>query len=145
MVVEDKKIEKICSFYVSDFHLEMMLVPYIKEKLENKENIEIITEKNLKDTVEILISKMNLNEKNKQKILNLEWNKKENEKIEDKSNIIIIGTEKYIQEKNQQIERANLEEISIVDCYEFENVKNSINNIINEHDKSLNTLGMKQF
>ena len=39
----------------------MILVPYIKEKLE--ENITILTEKKLKDTVNMLISKMNLKDK----------------------------------------------------------------------------------
>ena len=60
MIVNSSKIEKMCSFYVSDFHLEMILVPYISEKIENKEDIKIITEKNLQDTIEVLISKMNL-------------------------------------------------------------------------------------
>lgn len=145
MVVKDKNIEKLCSFYVSDFHLEMILVPYIIKKLENNENVEIITEKNLEETIKILISKMNLNEENKQKILKLNWKKREINQFENESNIIIIGTEEFIEEKNKQIEKLKLKQISIVNCYEFEKIKNNINNIINNHDKSLNTLGMKAF
>ena len=38
MVVENEKTEKIYSIYVSDFHLEMILVPYINEKINNNEN-----------------------------------------------------------------------------------------------------------
>ena len=102
MIVNSSKIEKMCSFYVSDFHLEMILVPYISEKIENKEDIKIITEKNLQDTIEVLISKMNLEEDKKQKILNLGWNK-ENEDIKEKSNVIVIGTEDYIKQKNEEI------------------------------------------
>ena len=71
MVVENR-IEKLCCFYVSDFHLEMILLPYINKKIE--ENIIIKTERNLEETVNILVSKMNLNEKNKEKILSLGWN-----------------------------------------------------------------------
>ena len=41
MVVENNKIEKLCCFYVSDFHLEMILLPYINKKIE--ENIIIKT------------------------------------------------------------------------------------------------------
>ena len=81
MIVEDKEIEKYCSFYISDFHLEMILLPYINDKIDNNENIKIITEKDVKDTIEILISKMNLKEENKNKILSLDWNK--NSKIEE--------------------------------------------------------------
>ena len=33
MVVENK-IEKLCCFYVSDFHLEMILLPYINKTIE---------------------------------------------------------------------------------------------------------------
>ena len=77
MVVENNKIEKICCFYVSDFHLEMILVPYINAHIN--ENIVIITENDFNETVGILVSKMNLKKENKEKILNLGWNgKKEN-------------------------------------------------------------------
>ena len=72
MVVQNERQEKTCCFYVSDFHLEMILIPYINKKIE--ENIVIITEKKLKETVEILISKMNLKKENKDKILSLGWN-----------------------------------------------------------------------
>ena len=145
MIVEDKKIEKVCSFYVSDFHLEMILVPYIKEKIENKENIEIVTEKDLTETIEILISKMNMKEENKQKILNLGWKQSNEIKLEDKSNIIIIGSEKYINQMNQKVESAEIKDITTIDCYNFNEVKDNINNIVSEHDKSLNTLGIKKF
>ena len=38
MVVKDKKIEKVYSSYVSEYHLEMILVPFINSKIEEKEN-----------------------------------------------------------------------------------------------------------
>ena len=57
MIAPNKKIEKRCCFYVSEFHLEMILIPYINEKIE--EDITILTEKNLKQTLEILITKIN--------------------------------------------------------------------------------------
>ena len=87
MVVENERLEKTCCFYVSEFHLEMILVPYINEKIE--EDITILTEKKLRDTLEILISKMNLKEENKQKILRLGWDGEQN--LKENSNIIIIG------------------------------------------------------
>ena len=60
MVVENKRLEKTCCFYVSEFHLEMILVPYINEKIDEK--ITILTETDLKPTLELLMSKMNLKE-----------------------------------------------------------------------------------
>ena len=47
MIVQNKNIEKMCSFYVSEYHLEMILVPFINKKIEEKENVIINTEYNL--------------------------------------------------------------------------------------------------
>lgn len=144
MLVESQEIEKICSFYVSDFHLEMILVPYINKKIEEKKNIEIITERDLKETIEVVVSKMNLEEKRKEEILNLGWNKN-NELKQKKSCLIVIGTESYINQKNKEIENMNICNASVVNCYNFEEVQSNIENIINKYDKSLNTLGFNKF
>ncbi|MCI8273581.1 MAG: hypothetical protein HFJ55_05830 [Clostridia bacterium] len=144
MLVESQNIDKMCSFYVSDFHLEMILVPYINQKIDEKENINIITEKDLKGTMEVVMSKMNLENERKEEILNLGW-EKNNKQIQDKTNIIVIGTEEYIKEKNKEIQEANKKGLNIVNCYEFEEVKDNIGNIINEHNRSLNTLGFRKF
>ena len=141
MVVENNKIEKLCCFYVSDFHLEMILLPYINKKIE--ENIIIKTERYLKDTVEILVSKMNLNQENKEKILSLGWNGKENKKIEDKSNVIIIGNKKYIEDINNQIRQTNIKNVNIIDCYNFEDIKEDMDNIMNSYSQNLNTTGIE--
>ena len=139
MVVENNKIEKICCFYVSDFHLEMILVPYINAHIN--ENIVIITENDINETVGILVSKMNLKKENKEKILNLGWNGKKENNIEDKSIIIIIGNKKYIENKNDEIRERNNEDITIIDCYNFEDIKQNMDNIINDYSKNLNTTG----
>ena len=139
MVVENNKIEKICCFYVSDFHLEMILVPYINAHIN--ENIVIITENDFNETVGILVSKMNLKKENKEKILNLGWNGKKENNIEDKSIIIIIGNKKYIENKNDEIRERNNEDITIIDCYNFEDIKQNMDNIINDYSKNLKTTG----
>lgn len=138
MVVQNKEIEKACCFYVSDFHLEMILVPYINEKID--ENIIILTQKNLRETLEILISKMNIKEENKQKILQLKW---EGDEPKENSNIIIIGSKNYILEKNEEIK--NINPVTVLDCYYFEEEKNNIQNIIKNYSKTLNTLGKNNF
>lgn len=139
MVVQNKRLEKTCCFYVSEFHLEMILVPYINEKIN--ENITILTEKNLKETLEILISKMNLKEENKEKILKLGWTGEK--EIKENSNIIVIGSKNFIENKNKEIENKNA--ISVLDCYEFEEIKNEINNVVEKYKNTLNTLGSNNF
>ena len=139
MVVKNE-MDKLCCFYVSDFHLEMILLPYINKRLD--ENIIIKTEKDLRDTVETLVSKMNLNQENKDKILKLGWNKKEYKNLEDKSNIIIIGNKKYIDDVNIQIKEKNINNATIIDCYDFEDTKDKIENLMEQYNLNLNTDGL---
>ena len=139
MVVQNERKEKTCCFYVSEFHLEMILVPYINEKIN--ENITILTEKKLRETLEILISKINLKEENKEKILKLGWDGEE--KIKENSNIIIIGSREFIKNKNEEIKNKNA--VSVLDCYDFEEEKNDINNIVKQYKNTLNTLGKNTF
>ena len=141
MIVENKKIDKACSFYVSDFHLEMILMPYINEKIDKRENIVITTEKDLRDTVEILISKVHINKETKKQILDLGWGKSGYTPVNDESNVIVIGTEKYINDINNKIEDSNINKVTIINCYDFEEVKDNIVNIVEAHDESLNTIG----
>ena len=140
MVVENK-VEKLCCFYVSDFHLEMILLPYINKKIDEK--IVIKTEKDLKDTVESLVSKMNLDIEKKEKILSLGWNGQNNKEIEDKSNIIIIGNQKYINNINSEIKERKIKDITIIDCYNFEDTKDEMDNIISNYRMNLNTTGLE--
>ena len=139
MVVESKRKEKSCCFYVSEFHLEMILVPYINEKIE--ENITILSQRKLRETAEILISKINLKQENKEKILKLKWDGEE--EIKENSNIIIIGSKEYIKSKNREISDKNPR--SIIDCYDFEEEKDNMNDIVNGYQKTLNTLGKSNF
>ena len=135
MVVQNERKEKTCCFYVSDFHLEMILLPYINEKID--ENITILTEKKLRKTVEILISKMNLKEENKEKILKLGWDGED--KFKENSNLIIIGSREYIEKKRTQ------NALSVLGCYSFEEEKENMDEIIKQYKNTLNTLVKNNF
>ena len=139
MVVKDKKIEKVYSSYVSEYHLEMILVPFINSKIEEKENVVIETEYDMNET---LLSKLNLKEENKEKILRLGWNKKENN-IESKDNVIIIGNKDYIENTNRRIMQKNIEDLTIVDCYKFEDICNNMSEVADKYDFNLNTNGLQ--
>ena len=41
--------EKSCVFYVSDYHFEMISLPYISKKLEEEKKVIILTENNLEN------------------------------------------------------------------------------------------------
>ncbi len=142
MGVKDKKIEKVYSSYVSEYHLEMILVPFINSKIEEKENVVIETEYDMNETLNTLLSKLNLKEENKEKILRLGWNKKENN-IESKDNVIIIGNKDYIENTNRRIMQKNIEDLTIVDCYKFEDICNNMSEVADKYDFNLNTNGLQ--
>ena len=58
MITKEHEIKKYCCFYASEYHLEMILVHYINRKIEEEIQIEIISDKNLKTSVEKLIDKI---------------------------------------------------------------------------------------
>ena len=141
MTINKESTEKKCCFYASDFHLEMTIVPYINKKIEDNYNVVIITENNLKETVNILISRMNI--KNKEKILELDWNNKDEKNAIGKNNAVIIinGSKEFIQNKNNQLENALQEPVKeIIDCYSFEEIKDEIVETKNNYKSVLNNL-----
>ena len=46
-----KKQERICSFYVSDYHFEMITLPYIENEIKQNHNVVILTENDLNETI----------------------------------------------------------------------------------------------
>lgn len=141
MIANQKKIENKCCFYVSDFHLEMTILPYINEKIKENKEIVIISQNKLEDSIKILMSKMSL--KNKEQILELDWNNDKIEKIKEKENVVIInnGSKKFIEEKNKKIkEISNNNLVEIINCYEFDEIKDEIVEIREKHTEVLNNL-----
>ena len=72
MITEEQYTEKTCLFCASDYHLEMILLPYIKNKIDENKII-IFTENNLEESINVLLTKVNLSENDKEKIRNLNW------------------------------------------------------------------------
>lgn len=144
-----RKINKMCSFYVNDWHLTVMMLPYINNKIQNNEKVTILSEENLENNIETILQKLNIQEKTRNEIKNLGWkhtsinsiNKTINE-VTSKDNIIIVGNEEYIESANKIIdEKIKTGEINIVDCYEVMQFNNNIENILKNHEKVINTSG----
>lgn len=147
--------EKLCGFYVSDWHLVTMILPYINKKLNEKANITTVLENNIENNIKTLIAKLNL--KNETEILQIDWKNKQKVKEEElekmissNTNIILVnGSKEYIDFTNQKIEewiKCHSEvntTLKIVNCYEVTEFNNSIKEILDSHDKILNTAGEK--
>ena len=98
--------ERLCAFYASDYHFEMMSLPYISKKIDEKDEVIILTENNLEETIQTFLTKINLKEEKKRQILKLNWKNSQEEKLEEvrkklqeQKNMIIFvkGKEEYIQ------------------------------------------------
>lgn len=146
--------EKLCMFYASDYHFEMISLPYINKKIEEKENIIILTENNLENTIKTLLSNMNLKEEKKKKIMEIGWENKDLEKFRKIKNdaennlntvIFIKGTQNYIKNINTNIERwtKDAQNIKIIDCYGYEEIGENINEIMGKYVGTLSTVGEK--
>lgn len=150
-----KTKEKLCAFYASDYHFEMMSLPYIDKKIDEKDEIVILTENNLENTIETLLSKMNLRKQRKEEILNIDWKNNDLDKfkkiksdVEDNKDIIIFikGKENYIKNINKNIEKwtENAKNLKIIDCYDIEEIGENLNNVMHQYEKILNTSGEKE-
>ena len=142
--------EKMCAFYASDYHFEMISLPYISRSIDENKEVVILTENNLEETVNTLISRMNLKTDKQKKILALDWKDNDLEKFkeiskgskENKEMVIFIkGKENYIDNVNKNIEKwvKDSEQIKTIDCYEFFEVENQIDSIAEKYDKILGT------
>ena len=58
MEILNNNIEKLCSFYVSDWHLVTMLLPYINKEINENANIITILENNIEENIKTLIKKL---------------------------------------------------------------------------------------
>ena len=154
MDINKKTKEKICAFYASDYHFEMMSLPYINKNIDENNKIIIFTENNLENTISILLSKINFKEEKKEKIFNIDWKNndlekfkriKENKNIGQKVLIFIKGKENYINNINKNIEKwiENKSDFKIIDCYDVNEIADNMDNITQKYKKILNTSGEK--
>lgn len=153
--------ESLCSFYISEWHLVTMMLPYINKQLNEKANIITFLENNIEKNIHTLISKLNL--KNEKEVLKIDWKKTEGIKyseIEKKINldnevdsiIFISGSKNYIESVhenlkrkfNSELDQCKDKKIKIIDCYEVTEFNGNIRDILDSHDKILNTAGEKE-
>ena len=155
MVYTNDNIKKICNFYVSDWHLAVMLLPYINKEINKGPKITTVFQNNMKNNIETLVRKLNL--KNEKEILQIDWNTKNNSILEryvkenlsggEENLFIINGDKEYVEKSNEKVieyigkNKTKKNFIKIVDCYEVEQNEEKMYNIIKMHDCVLNTSG----
>ena len=143
----NKNLKSICSFNASEWHLVTMLLPNLDQKINKGVKVTTILEKDLTKEMETLLTKLHLEDK--KEIINIGWQKSNLEDIkqavQNNDCIIINGTKEFIEKAREEIENNLLENkiIEIIDCYDIEDCKYGIKDILDKHDKILNTSGEK--
>ena len=154
MMKENKREEKLCLFFASDYHFEMISLPYINESLKKNENVIIMTENNLDSSVDKVLSRINLNEEEKIKLTKINWKNDDLNKFKELKNankdgkdtlIFVKGRENYIDNMNKNIQNwTNDTDIKIVDCYDINEIQDDVSSIAKKYDRILSTSGVEK-
>lgn len=151
----EKTKEKTCVFFASDYHFEMITLPFIEENLRNNKKIIVLTENDLEDTIKNLISKVNLKKEKKEKIFEIDWKNNDLKKfkeikkeVENKEDLIIFikGKENYIKNVNENIEKwtNKIDTVKIIDCYDVEEIREHFADVVNNYENVLSTTGERK-
>ena len=136
--------QKICTFYISEFHLLTILLPYINGKLLEEKEIAVILQNDISGNVKTYLKNVrNLNLDN-EKIINIGWNKSSEKELENDLNgkyIIVVGSKEYIEKVNSKIIQ-NFTTEEILNCYKVNEIER-IDEILMNHSKVLNTRGKR--
>ena len=151
----EKTKEKTCVFFASDYHFEMITLPFIEKNLRNNKKIIVLTENDLEDTIKNLISKVNLKEEKKEKIFEIDWKNNDLKKfkeikkeVENKEDLIIFikGKENYIKNVNENIAKwtNKTDTVKIIDCYDVEEIREHFADVVNNYENVLSTTGERK-
>ena len=161
----EKNYLKVCSIYVSDWHLTAMLLPYIEEAVEKEEHLNTILQKNISYNMKEILSRIQMNDRKKDLIMQIGWKnkslikygeiKKYMEKItrnKREITVIVEGNKDRIEYINKNIDkwykksekRLCRKQIKIINCYEISEFNQDLYGILDQHDKILNTSGIHE-
>lgn len=148
-MIYNENIKRVCSFYVSDWHFVTMLLPHINEEINEKVKFATILQTDEKTYMTTLLEKLKI--ENKDKVLKINWNKtvlnesniKELLKnFSDEIEIIVKGDINFIKQANDEIiKNITNQKVKIINCYNINEDKEKIAEILAKHDMVLNTSG----
>lgn len=159
-------LRKTCSIHANDLHFATVVFPYVSKEVESGATVKTILERNEKQYIEKVIKNIGLNSDIKEKIKKIDWEEsditkirktfkllEEEIKLNKKINIIILGSNIFIQKVNKafdlwiknhmgKLEKEN-NEINIINCFSFEE-NEQVDKILNTHDYILKTSGLEE-
>ena len=154
MVKENKSKEKLCLFFASDYHFEMISLPYINENLKKNKKVIMVTENDLDGTVDKVLSNINLSKEEKDRIYRIDWKSNDSNKFKEIKNaneegnetiIFVKGRENYINNINKNIDNwIDVDDMKVIDCYDINEVYDDVSDIAKKYNKILSTSGVEK-
>ena len=134
-------------FYVSDYHFEMIGLLNMRKDFKENKKIIILTQNDLTKTVNDILSRINLKDTERNFFEKINWKNKDTnnvkqEIIKNKNLAIYIkGNEEFIKNQNKKIKEILTKDknITIVDCYNYFEIQNKIDEISKKYEKKLVT------
>ena len=83
------KNQRICTFFVSEYHLLTIILPYINKTITEEKDVEIILEKDITRSLKKYLKIVDLYADQEEKIISLNW-KKESKDVYEKDLFLIL-------------------------------------------------------
>lgn len=136
--------KRLCCFYVNDIHLITMLLPYINKRMNESTKVITIFETDMSRSAKKVIEK--IQGKKTKDLLEIDWKEKGLNylyecEIKDKL-VLIGGKDEFMREANKIITNRK-ENCTILNCYEMMQGSLGLQEILDKHDKVVNTSGEK--
>ena len=142
--------DMICSFCVNDYHLAVMLVPYIYEAINEGKKVITFFDRNLED----IFKRVTLTNKKfweNQEVLNeIDLGKTRFDKLADKFEnvqnndvVIVAGKDDFIERINRLLINFHTN-FTLLNCFNISDIAKNENFKISNYSKILNTKGLEK-
>ena len=143
------KEEMICSFCVNDYHLAVMLMPYIYEAMNEGKKVITFFDRNLEGIAKRVISTSRKFWEKDVFWNKINWEKTRFDKLsrkfegtKDNDVVIIAGNDDFIERMNRLIMNFHTN-FTIVNCFYVSDIAKNENFKISDYSKILNTKGLE--
>ena len=142
--------DMICSFCVNDYHLAVMLVPYIYEAINGGKKVITFFDRSLED----IFKKVTLTNKkfweNQEVLKSIDLSKTRFDKLADKFEnvqnndvVIVAGKDDFIERINRLLINFHTN-FTLINCFNISDVAKNENFKISNYSKILNTKGLEK-
>ena len=136
--------KRLCCFYVNDVHLITMLLPYINKRINESTKVITILEEDMSRGAKKVMEE--IQGKKDKSLLEIDWTNKSLGYLLEcdlKGKLVLIGgSDEFMKEANKIITNRG-EDCTILNCYEMMQGSSKVQEILDEHDKVVNTSGEK--